>query len=799
MSETEVDRDFGDTAVERGFIIAEQLEKARAHRKESSGGQSLAAVLVELGYITPFQEKTISRFCQQALEKADEELSPGNIIGKTLGGCKVLESIGSGGMGTTYRARHSRLDRDVCVKVLHPRLTRIVGMAERFQREARTAASLSHPNVVQVFDFDQRGAMYFMIMEYVSGRNLKEIVEGSGPFSLSQAVWVVSQVLQGLNAAHELGIVHRDIKPSNILFDKDSNRVYISDFGTVRILSSSTSETLSAFGEILGTPQYMAPEQATADVVDGRTDLYGVGMMLFELLEGHPAFTGNSVVEVLEKQILRPLPSLSKGKYGLNEFVQKMCAKSSADRYSNAMEAGRALEVIYRRICKTATYANKSPPDIRVDPTRSAGSREPTVDETTIEAIAGRLRMSQKLCLVSFEDESANDPIAEDLRQDSSIPRLPFQTPAESENADGTLLRTTEPSGLEERDHKDTHEILQLAMSGDLAKAIPDLTRDTRGKQLIPELLLLLWKNGQKDKILELSPQLETALPSMPAIPFFTGLTHAEREDYEKARSSFAVAVALDTSHVPAQIHLATCLLKLDRDKEARRTLRRAALLNPASVLAAVRYAEFLAGPARDYKAASVAYEKAISLAPDRMVLRRKLGAIWCRMDQLEDAESVAAEIVEWCGQEDEAKALRELIEKRLEARANSKSDRLMRVIVDDLPFEDAVKTKRKKRASTKRHSQLPPDIRARLELMRLAVAAKKWPWVVDIYRQGVAAYPNVSQFHLAFGQAALKLGRPRKAVQAFEKSLALRANSRKAREGLEKARKRLADEEKSP
>lgn len=794
MAAEDMGRLFGETAVDRGFITADQFDHAL--EKQDKTQEKLSKVLVDLGYITPFQEKTIQRFCQQAVQSSSADITPNNVIGKTLGGCKILRSVGSGGMGNTYLAHHERLDREVCVKLLHPRLTRIEGMAERFQREARAAASLSHPNVVQVFDFDQRGSMYFMIMEYVKGKNLKEILEGGGPLPPQQAIWVVSQVLQGLTAAHELGIVHRDMKPANILYNEEINRVYITDFGTVRILSSSTSETLSAFGEILGTPQYMAPEQATADEVDGRTDLYGVGMLLFELLEGHPPFTGNSVVEVLEKQILRPIPPLGLGRDMLNEFVQKMCAKSRDDRYSTAVEAGRALDLIYRRMVKTTSTLADSP-QIRLDPTRAAGSSEPTVASTSIEAIAGRLRQSQILSLVSFEAPSSDKiPLPKDLRKDQN--NAPFQSsnPALRSITPGELaLQAVQANREFGRDSKDTHQILSLAINGDLSKAIPELTADARGQELIPELLLLLWKNDKKEEILRLSPQLETAMPTVPAIPFFTGLAYASKEDYEKARSSFAVAVALDTSHVPAQIHLATCLLKLHKKKEARRTLRRAALLNPSSVLAAVRFAEYLAGPAKDYPAAAVAFEKAIHLAPDRMVLRSKLGAIFCHLDQLEDAKAVAKEIVEWSGQESDAKELCDLI-KRCEDAHAAESNQQLPESEENLPFEDAVKPSEV--SPDEKKSPIPPDIRARLELMRLAVASEKWPWVIEIYVQGVEAYPDVSQFHLAFGQAALKLNRPSKAAPAFERALQLKSNSKKAREGLKKAKEMLSDQEKS-
>jgi len=749
MAVSQEDRDFGETAVERGFITQDQFDRALTRLKNESS--TMAALLVELGFITATQEKTIGRFAVRKGGLNSEELTPDKMIGEELGGCRILQSVGSGGMGTTYRAHHSRLDREVCVKLLHPRLTRIGGMAERFQREARAVAKLSHPNVVQVFDFDQRGALYFMIMEYVPGRNLKEILEATGPLHVSQAVWVVSQVLAGLDAAHELGIVHRDIKPANILFAEESNRVYITDFGTVRMLSSSTSENLSTFGEILGTPQYMAPEQATADEIDGRTDLYCVGMMFYELLEGHPPFTATSVVEVLEKQILQPTPKLkNSANQPLDEFIGRITAKARQDRYASAKEASRALDTIYRRMCQT----NMGAPSMRRDPSRSAGTDIPAVNEQMIDVLAGRLRQSQNMLLVDFEADEGG-PVAAPVSQ-----------------------------------AKATHAVLQQALEGDLRLFIPDLLEGGRGAELIPELLLLLWKSGRKDAILELAPDIESRLPAVPAIPFFAGLCHSERGDYEKGRSCFAVAVALDTSHVPAQIHLANCLLKLERLPEAREVLRRAALLNPSSVLAAVRHAEFLSGPAKDYQAAVAAYEKAISLAPDRMELRSKLGAILCKLDQVEEAEAVAREITEWTRDPNQASELNAMIQRRRSGTRGSKTSERLPVIRQLLPFEETGVPEQAKTA-TKNNPAIPPLVKPRLELMRLAVASRKWLWLLDIYKQGLKLHPDISQFHLAFGQAALQLEHPREAAEAFRETLRLKPDSRKAREGLARAEQR--------
>jgi serine/threonine protein kinase len=811
MSEVDDDRIFGETAVERGFITAEQLSRAIDLRAEKKSLAKLAEIFLELGFITAFQKKAIARFVPKKTEGKEEKLTPETVIGKTLGACKILERVGAGGMGTTYRGHHTRLDREVCVKLLHPRLTRIGGMAQRFQREARAAGSLSHPNVVQVLDFDQKGDLFFMIMEYVAGQNLKEVLKNSGPFRLSEAIWVVAEILKGLTAAHELGIVHRDMKPANILFNEETQRVYITDFGTVRILSSSTSDSLSTFGEILGTPQYMAPEQATADEVDGRTDLYGVGMLLFELLEGHPPFSGNSMVEVLEKQILRAMPPLSKKNGLLNDFVQKMCAKAMENRYLNAVEANRALDMLGRRLQRSQGSDLAPMPPPRRDPTRNPDNEETIVDSGSLVAIVGRLRAHGQA-----EDGRPGDEWLVENGDDSALEKKVSveapDLPGVATSAPGLLFRAglsgfQDPDNEDlpvkenrEKSHKDSSEILDLVQRGVLAEALPELLRDKSGRGLIPELLLLLWNNRQISQILELGPQLETALPTVPAIPFFSGLAFESQGNYERARSAFAVAVALDTSHVTAQLHLAECLIKLDRGREARRTLRRAALLNPSSVEAAVTYAEYLAGPADDLDGAIQAFEKSINLLPNKLELRRRLGELLCRSGRFRQAEAVAAEIDEWASSAGEATELWALIRSSRPRREKSQSgSRRKKARKRRAPasgeMEKAGQAVKDPRA---RASSIPPDIRARLELMRLAVASKKWDWVQDIYHKGTEFHPKVSQFHLAFGQAALALKQVGPGLKAFEKALVLKPGSRKAQAGIKAAKLMQARIEKS-
>ena len=253
---------FGETAVTHGFLTAEKLAQTLEYQRAFEPGRALGELLVERGLLSSSQAAAIEKLrvvleSSHGVATADDN----ELVGKTLQRCLILEPIGSGGMGTTYRAHHLRLDRDVAIKVLHPRLVKVPGNLQRFEREARSAAKLEHPGIVQVYDFDEERGFHFIVMQFAEGQNLREVLYRKGPLGTRRTVWVGQRVLEALDHAHSLAIVHRDVKPANLIITKEP-RVKVTDFGLVRVLSATTSERLSAYGEILGTPQYMSPEQA---------------------------------------------------------------------------------------------------------------------------------------------------------------------------------------------------------------------------------------------------------------------------------------------------------------------------------------------------------------------------------------------------------------------------------------------------------------------------------------------------------------------------------------------------------
>lgn len=218
---------------------------------------------------------------------------------------QIVARIASGGMGEVFRAHDPVLDRDVALKVLHNALAQDPGFIERFRREARSAGMLSHPNIVQVHDWGETGDTYFMVMEYIRGPNLRTVLMKNGPVAPAQAVDVVSQVLAALEHAHEQGIVHRDVKPENILITRQGV-VKVADFGLARALAAA--RVSHAPGTVTGTVQYLSPEQIEGQAADARTDLYSVGIVLYELLVGKVPFSGETSLAIAYKHLRERVP-----------------------------------------------------------------------------------------------------------------------------------------------------------------------------------------------------------------------------------------------------------------------------------------------------------------------------------------------------------------------------------------------------------------------------------------------------------------------------------------------------------
>jgi serine/threonine-protein kinase len=231
------------------------------------------------------------------------------LVGRLLDGRYLIEArVARGGMASVYRATDERLDRPVAVKVMQPALAESDDFVRRFIREAQSAARLSHPNVVNVFDQGRDGEVVFLVMEYVEGRNLRDVLKAAGRLTPGQVMTVLEPIVSAVAAAHRAGIVHRDMKPENVLMATDG-RIKVADFGLARAIESS-SITMTQ-GTLIGSPAYLAPEQIERGVADQRADIYAMGVMAFELLTGRPPYTGEVAMAIALQHVRDDIPAPS--------------------------------------------------------------------------------------------------------------------------------------------------------------------------------------------------------------------------------------------------------------------------------------------------------------------------------------------------------------------------------------------------------------------------------------------------------------------------------------------------------
>jgi predicted Ser/Thr protein kinase len=266
-----------------------------------------------------------------------------------LGHCRLTRKIGEGGMGVVWLARHETLDKDVAVKVLPAGFASEPEAVQRFLREARSAARLEHPNVVQVLDAGSADGTHFIVMQFIDGTDLQKVLKKKGKLEVADALAVAKRVALALAAAHKMGIVHRDIKPANILLAKQG-RIMVTDFGLARDMKGGTSLTNSM--DVMGTPQYLSPEQARGEELDGRSDLYSLGGTLYTLLTGKPPFTGASPVSIAVKHasddqmpepVRKHVPEIPAD---VEALVEKMMAKKAAARFQTGDEVAAAIDRI---------------------------------------------------------------------------------------------------------------------------------------------------------------------------------------------------------------------------------------------------------------------------------------------------------------------------------------------------------------------------------------------------------------------------------------------------------------------
>jgi Tfp pilus assembly protein PilF/predicted Ser/Thr protein kinase len=267
------------------------------------------------------------------------------VVGESVGPYRITRQLGVGGMATVWKAYHPALDRYVAIKVLHPSFKEDPQFTARFQREARIVAKLTHPHIVPIFDFSEHEGMSYLVMRFIEGRTLKAVLK-EGPLPPARVMEILEPAGQALAYAHDQGVLHRDIKPSNFLMTPEGE-VFLTDFGLAR-MAETTDSTLSR-DMLVGTPQYISPEQARGEKLDARTDIYSLGVVLFEMLTGKVPYDADTPYAVIHDHIFSPLPLPSEFNRDIPEDVERVVlralAKDRSDRFQGVREMVSTLEL----------------------------------------------------------------------------------------------------------------------------------------------------------------------------------------------------------------------------------------------------------------------------------------------------------------------------------------------------------------------------------------------------------------------------------------------------------------------
>ncbi len=341
---------FVQNLVASGLMTEDQVQTVldeQPPNQQPQTGDDLASLLHRQGRLTRFQARAVYQ---------------GKTRGLVLGNYVVLDKLGRGGMGQVFKAQHRRMERVVALKMLPAAMARMPEAVKRFQREAKAAAKLSHPNIVTAHDADEAGGVHFLVMEYVEGQDLGSLVKGQGPLSIATAVDYVLQAARGLEYSHRQGVVHRDIKPSNVLVDGEGT-VKVLDMGLARVESLTAGEdALTHTGQVMGTLDFMSPEQALdTRHVDGRTDIYSLGCTLYYLLTGRPPYGGDTMTKKILAHRQEPVPSLCESRpdvpAALDAAFRQMLAKDPGQRQASMAQ-------VVAQLSRFGVTAHAGPPPL---------------------------------------------------------------------------------------------------------------------------------------------------------------------------------------------------------------------------------------------------------------------------------------------------------------------------------------------------------------------------------------------------------------------------------------------------
>ncbi|MBI1848723.1 MAG: tetratricopeptide repeat protein [Planctomycetes bacterium] len=583
-----------------------------------------------------------------------------SLAGKVMRGkYRLVRKVGEGSMGTVYEAEHVQLHKRVAVKVLHPDLYLSEEALNRFQQEGIAAGRFNHPNAIQIFDFDKgEDDTVYLAMEYVDGRTLRDIIHQDGALPIARAVSIIEQVLRAVGEAHRQGIVHRDLKPDNIMVlpeheGEDSVTVKVLDFGMAKI--KDYSETLrTQAGRIMGTPLYMSPEQTKGDAADRRSDIYAVGLVLYEALTGRPAFQGKSVTEILLKQgSEKPVPPSQKRPdlaitRDVDRVVMKALSKNPDQRCQSAEEmldellaaTGVEAAAASPRLARRERTVSMAPPKRRRGPmiwivagvgavvvvvaalVLSASGRGSGAHATRVSLKPERSRSSAEAQYVSLLGEASRHLKAR--RYNDALEALKSALDSPVKDAEGYYLRGQ--AFLGKKDRTTATADFQEASRLDPTYAEP---HDALGVLALDD-----GKFGEAgtelQKAIELNPNLaEPHLHRGRALSNLGNQTEAEKEVRE--------ALRCDPSSAPAHATLADLQLRQGQRDEAIKSLTQAKRHDPLWAAPRESLGDLYTRLGRTDDALRE-YDEAFSLSPKQATLALKLGMTQQALQKSTDA-----------------------------------------------------------------------------------------------------------------------------------------------------------------
>jgi serine/threonine-protein kinase len=336
-------------------LATSQLGSGGLAQQTTSETQPAVAVLKVCPHCGTEYE-TAARFCPAdgtALRPKGSDSLIGSVLAERY---HILKRIGEGGMGRVYLGEHVKMNRQCAIKVMSPALLNDAESASRFAREASSAARIIHPNVAAVFDYGESDGLVYLVMEYVDGEPLSRLLAREAPSALERPVDLARQIADGLGAAHELGIVHRDLKPDNILVTRSKSGREVAkvvDFGIAKAMQEGAGEALTRTGLVIGTPEFMSPEQLLGDPIDARSDLYALGCILHLMLTAAPAFEAPTREQMIKRRLSENPPHAQELDPGIPDSIDrvivKLLARSPDDRYGSAAEVRDALSGVHAR------------------------------------------------------------------------------------------------------------------------------------------------------------------------------------------------------------------------------------------------------------------------------------------------------------------------------------------------------------------------------------------------------------------------------------------------------------------